>query len=672
MKKIIEYLPFYLMLSICAGICIENNMDIQELSLQKSYLYIIIIIIFLYFIMNKIGHLLFMLIVILLFIGVGFLASFFNNPINYSNYYKKIPLENKILTLQIKEKLKHNSYYQRYIGTVVSVNNIKTRGNVLVNIKQKGSKSLEIGQLIYSNANFSTIKPPLTSSHFDYKSYLSKKYVFEQIYLDNNEFQILETKNNSIIRIAEILRARIEISLDKQPFSKEVLAVIKALLIGQRKDLSNKIKTAYSKAGVIHILAISGLHLGILLYFLNSILAFLTQFKYGNQIKFLIILVILWGFAFISGLSASITRSATMFSFVIIGKLLHKNTFTEYSIISSMLFLLLIKPMFLFHIGFQLSYLATFGIVWIYPVLQKQIHFNNAFFSKIWEILIISLSAQIAILPLSIYYFNSFSGLFLISNLVIIYFLSFVLILGIVIISLAVINILPYPITFLYNYIISQMNNFIEWISSFDYFIFKNLILNKFEILLCYLIIFGSINILYHFTKTRFFLIFYCFLTFQIVNIYEKRVIFLKNTLTVFHDNRNTIIGKQKGKDLIIYHSKEHKGLSYFADPIKQKTNVNINLSNKIPNIIQHKNHTLLVLKDTYFRSLKGVDKRTTILLCNSPKINLERILKKNNPKLIIADGSNYKSFIATWKKTCLKYKTPFYSTEQNGAYIFN
>ena len=105
MKKIIEYLPFYLMLSICAGICIENNMDIQELSLQKSYLYIIIIIIFLYFIMNKIGHLLFMLIVILLFIGVGFLASFFNNPINYSNYYKKIPLENKILTLQIKEKL---------------------------------------------------------------------------------------------------------------------------------------------------------------------------------------------------------------------------------------------------------------------------------------------------------------------------------------------------------------------------------------------------------------------------------------------------------------------------------------------------------------------------------------------------------------------------------------
>ena len=144
--------------------------------------------------MNKIGHLLFMLIVILLFIGVGFLASFFNNPINYSNYYKKIPLENKILTLQIKEKLKHNSYYQRYIGTVVSVNNIKTRGNVLVNIKQKGSKSLEIGQLIYSNANFSTIKPPLTSSHFDYKSYLSKKYVFEQIYLDNNEFQILETK----------------------------------------------------------------------------------------------------------------------------------------------------------------------------------------------------------------------------------------------------------------------------------------------------------------------------------------------------------------------------------------------------------------------------------------------------------------------------------------------
>lgn len=149
------------------------------------------------------------------------------------------------------------------------------------------------------------------------------------------------------------------------------MAVIKALLLGQRQDISKGLLTDYQNAGAIHILAVSGLHVGILLLILTFILRPIDRFKNGKYIKAIGIIVFLWMFAFIAGLSASVVRAVTMFSFIAIGQSFQKKTLIEFSLITSMLFLLLVKPMFLFDVGFQLSYLAVFGIIWVQPKLDS-------------------------------------------------------------------------------------------------------------------------------------------------------------------------------------------------------------------------------------------------------------------------------------------------------------
>ena len=144
-----------------------------------------------------------------------------------------------------------------------------------------------------------------------------------------------------------------------------------ALLLGQRQDISKELTANYSKAGAIHILAVSGLHVGIILWMLSFVLKPLERFKKGKVIKLVLVVLFLWFFAVLAGMSASVTRAVTMFSAIAIGQFFNKRNAIEQSLIFSMFLLLLLKPLFLFDVGFQLSYLAVFGIIWVQPVFYQ-------------------------------------------------------------------------------------------------------------------------------------------------------------------------------------------------------------------------------------------------------------------------------------------------------------
>ena len=174
----------------------------------------------------------------------------------------------------------------------------------------------------------------------------------------------------------------------------------------------------------------------------------------------------------------------------------------------------------------------------------------------------------------------------------------------------------------------------------------------------------------YKFSKKQFIFTLSCIIALQVSFIHKKKIIYEKEATIVFQQHKKTIIGKQRGNQLIIYQAKKNENLSYLLAPIKQYENLNVVIKDSIPNILEHKENIILIMKDDEYSSIEGVNEKTIILLSNSPKINLDRILKNNTPKMIIADGSNYKSYINRWEKTCSKQKTPFFSTEQNGAFI--
>ncbi len=672
MKKILEYLPFYLVVSLIAGIYLNNKLVHFYFSTSEILIVVFFLITLLFLSKRSLKTNLFSPILIISFICIGYLTAHFKDPKNRHNYYKNYKSTDKIITVQIKERLKSSKFYHKYIGKIITINNTPLRGNILINIKKEQAKVLHVDQLIITKPDFKSISPPLNPYQFDYQNYLANKYIYEQIFLNNNEFQVLQKQEYTLRGIAESTRVSIEESLENQSFSAEALSVIKALLLGQRREVSKETLTNYTNAGVIHILAISGLHLGILLIFVNFILKPLSYFRYGNYVHIIIVLIILWSFAFISGLSASVTRSATMFSFLTLGNLFNKKTFSEHSIISSMFILLLINPMSLYSVGFQLSYLAVFGIIWIYPLLFNLWKPQYLIIKKLWQLAIISISAQTAVLPLSIYYFHQFPVLFLISNLIIVSFLGFILVFGMLIILLSVTNSLPELVTNIYNFIITKMNTFVEWIASFDQFVLNEISLNRTQTVLWYFIILTGIRNLYKFNKKTLIFTLSCFIILQLSFINEKKIIDMKNSLVVFHKNRKTIIGRQKGKIMTIHSKCEESQLDYIISPIKKNENLNVHIENQIPNLISYKKNILFIIKNDDYSMINGLNKNVIVLLSNSPKINLERFLENNAPKIIIADGSNYRNFVQNWQQTCNKRKTPFYSTEQNGAYILD
>ena len=163
--------------------------------------------------------------------------------------------------------------------------------------------------------------------------------------------------------------------------------MIQALLLGKRDDISETNYNNYKNAGVVHILAVSGLHVGIILFLLEFILSPLERLPKGKTIKLIVVVLLLWGYAFVAGLSPSIFRAVTMFSFVAYALYLSRPTNLFNIIALSMLFILLVKPLFLFQVGFQMSYAVVFAIVWIYPKLQKFWFPENIIIRKTWQLL---------------------------------------------------------------------------------------------------------------------------------------------------------------------------------------------------------------------------------------------------------------------------------------------
>ena len=262
-----------------------------------------------------------------------------------------------------------------------------------------------------------------------------------------------------------------------------------ALLLGQRQDISDELTANYSKAGAVHILAISGLHVGIILVLLSFVLKPLERVKRGKLIKLVLIISFLWFFAVLAGMSASVTRAVTMFSALALGQFFNKKNAVEQSLVFSMFIIVLWKPIFLFDIGFQLSYLAVFGIIWIQPLVYNAWTPKLYIAAKGWQLFTVSLAAQIGVLPLSLFYFHQFPGLFFVSNLLIIPFLGVILGIGIIVVVLSYYSVLPAFMVTIYGGVISVLNKTVVFIARQETFLFSDISFSAIKMFFLYLLI---------------------------------------------------------------------------------------------------------------------------------------------------------------------------------------
>lgn len=671
MKKLIEYLPFHLLICVISGIIIQFYTKLWEHNFILLVGLMLLMLCLLYIFKRNGNRKTFTVMSMILFILIGTSTTFINNSKNYADYYQHNTSKNTRTTLCINRILKSGKYYHKLVADVVQINSRQTIGNILIKLKKDStSTQLKVGDKIYIAKKFKNLSSPLNPYQFNYKDYLGKQYIYQQVIINKEDYRKYKKGTTSIYSLSAKFRNIIISSLNEYSFTKDQLSVINALLLGQRQDISKNILNSYSKAGAIHILAISGLHIGIILLILAYLLSPIEKIKYGSYIKTILIIILLWTFAFIAGLSASVVRAVTMFCFVAVGESFKKKKVVEFSLISSMFFLLLIKPLFIFDLGFQLSYLAIFGIIWIQPLIYKLWSPKLWLFNKIWKLVTISLAAQVGILPISLYYFHQFPGLFILSNLLIIPFLGAILIGGILIIVFSLSKTLPSSLANLYGTIISLMNKYVNWISNQESFLLNEISMSFHEMIIWYLIIISAYQFsMYKKTKQLLFLLISIVIlqTALLINKFDRES---KQEIVVFHKSRENLLGYRDGKKfkLLQYGDTLKNYNNNVIKAYRINENIKSTFSPKIANVIRYNSDIILIVDSlgVYHLTLK----KPIVMLQNSPKINLSRLIKTLKPKQIIADGSNYKSSLNRWKSTCKKQKIPFHQTRQNGAFI--
>ena len=592
---------------------------------------------------------------------------------NYTHY--KSAFENPhYINITLKEKLKDNDYNDRYIGFINSIDNKYYSGRIIVNVaKDRAKNSLLVGNTIFVNTVLQYNDPPKNPNQFDYGKYLSNKQIYAQIYISKLDIAINKKIKKDIWFYTSRLHTRIIHNLEKAKFNKTEMNVALALILGQKQEISSDIKQDYQYAGVTHVLSVSGLHVGYIMLFIFFILKPIQNTKKGSLIKLTIIIISLAFFAIVSGLSPPVLRSVVMFSFLAIGNHLHRSSNTYHTLLVSILLVLLFEPYFLFDAGFQLSYIALFSILWLQPLLKNIWLPKNKIIKYLWEALTVSFAAQIGTFPICLYYFHQFPVLFFVTNILILPILSFIMIVGILVMLISVFTGCPIIIIQIFEKSIFLLNQIIHYVASFESFVIKNISFNSYYLISFYLFLIVCIIWLKKPSYNKLIIVLVTIIMIQVSFFQSKKEIESEQELIVYNAKKKTIITERIGKDITLFTSdalSEKESKNNVLEAYLVANSGVLKSINKIKNILFFNGREILIIDSSGISENRI--KPDILLLTASPKINLDRVLENLHPKIVIADGSNSYSFQKYWKSSCHKKRIPFHSTNEKGFYRLN
>lgn len=391
--------------------------------------------------------------------------------------------------LQLKNKTYKTVAIIESIGT--AQHEIKTNIKIIVHVAVDSS-SVGVPLLTAGSYMATTIRPnPVPDTHnpggFNYKLWLFRNEITHQLYLAKGTWTLLPTKKSK--QYLQVLQQKISKRLQINITGKQEKAVAAALLIGYKQDIDSDLMKAYSNTGVIHVIAISGLHLGLIYGLLLSIFNWILNSTIKKWTAPPIILLVLWGFALLTGAGPSIVRAAVMFSFIVIASIVKQNSSILNALAASAFFLLLLHPFYLWDIGFQLSYAAVLSIVLYQKNIFDSLYFKYKWIQACWQLNALTLSAQILTLPLVVYHFHQFPNYFLLSNFIVVPLSSIILYGCLFILPFGTIAYLGKALSVVTSLLISSMNWIIQKMNALPFATTSNLHINTAEVLLFFIII---------------------------------------------------------------------------------------------------------------------------------------------------------------------------------------
>ncbi|MEI6507469.1 MAG: ComEC/Rec2 family competence protein [Bacteroidota bacterium] len=371
----------------------------------------------------------------------GLSLNQFQNELNSSIHFSK-QYEAKYLTVYIDEvpveKVKSLKFHTHVIGYFDSLSEQHLcNGNLLLYAaKDTLSKSLKYGDvLLVKNNLVRKIPPPQNPDEFNYKRYLHFNNVHYQAYVKHNDFvKTQATKANKLFLFVYGAQTYFSNVLTEFIINPTEIAVAQALLYGYDDAIDPEVVQAYANTGTLHVLAVSGMHVGLIFMILGLLLKFMDRTNRMKFWKHVIIIICLWIYSMLCGLSPSILRATVMFSFIILAKMVNRPSNIFNTLAISAFSLLCYDTNIIANVGFQLSYMAVIGIVFLQPYVYDWYDATTKLGNEIWKITSVSIAAQLTTFPLGLLYFHQFPNYFLFSNLIIIPLTTIIIYIGIVLI----------------------------------------------------------------------------------------------------------------------------------------------------------------------------------------------------------------------------------------------
>jgi len=598
-------------------------------------------------------------ILILMFFFFGIFRVYTYKDINKFNHFEKYNFTAFKIKIIDYPSLKFNKYRFKarvIAGADTNGNELVTTGNILCYWDTANNSIPNIHEIYWINSPLLTIPKSKNPNEFNYKQYLSYYNIYYKTYIESKtKVQIHKTEYFSLIILANKLRFWAQSKFHFFLRNNEARILANAIILGNKDELSAEMYSDFSHTGTLHVLAVSGLHVGIVFILLNFFTNPLKKIKYGKLFQLIIVLSMIWVYAIVTGLSPSVMRAGIMFSLFCISKYISVKGIGLNTLFSSAFILLTFNPFLIVNVGFQLSYCAVLGIMLIHKPIYESVTFYNLRYKpliyiadKAWSICSISFAAQLGTFPISLYYFGSFPSYFLFSNLIIIpaIFVLVCLALGILAFSWSI-TIAKFlaSLFYLISYIVTWSVN---KVARLPFAYADGLYLNFLEILLVYIII--GMFIYWIHKKSRLslnlFLSSICIFLF----IFNLRFVYKKeqNITTVHSIKKHQVITKIIGsKSFIIADSSfcaNKDAQKFHLSPMFRASYIDevilIPISNKITGLTNQKNSITLYEYNTKYADLSLIDNQAYYMLYLNKFTN--KWQEENKTKVIWNGGSKY------------------------------
>jgi competence protein ComEC len=457
-------------------------------------------------------------------------------PQYFAGYVSEIPAEkSKSIKAEITlQQAKINGEWKSVNGKIIAYFS-----------KTDSARKIETGQTIVFSGSLQDVTSPLNPHEFDYKNYLALKNIYYTAYLkENNWKNCVSQQNSSLFTYTQKIRKHLLDTYRESGLQESEFALVAALVLGYDDEIDRPLMNAYSHTGTLHVLSVSGLHVGIIYVLLGYMLGFLDKKnKKLIWLKAFLILGFLWFFVLLSGFSAPAVRAALMFSLILIGKTLFKNVETANIVFVAAFVSLLYDPFWLANAGFQLSYVAVLGIIYLYPYFYNMFTFSWGFADKVWALCAVSIAAQLATMPITLYYFHQFPVLFLITNLVLIPVSTFVMYSGILVLIFSKIAFISKALVWITAVLIKFMNGSALFFDGLPFCVIDNIHLSIINLLLMYvLIVLVFLTIEYRSIKllmSSFALTMLMFCISILFDFETKK----NNELVIYHSDKSEVLG---------------------------------------------------------------------------------------------------------------------------------